>query len=103
MQGSFLFLGTTYPSLLRDWIIICVLFCVPAGIGFLVLWRFGRKLWAAAFTLGLMSVLPGGLTLAVIPWEATGALTNALLPLFPCLLGLLLCVLSLFHRHGRNA
>ncbi len=96
-------IATSYPGLMQAFIILCALFCIPAGLGFLAFSRFGRRLWVVTLGLGLMSAFPSGYILAVTQFAAPGALPSSLLPLVPFTFGLLLCILSIPRKNDRNA
>ena len=44
LKRTLMLIATSYPGFLRGFNILCALFCIPAGLGFYALWRFGRSL-----------------------------------------------------------
>jgi hypothetical protein len=95
---SFTIIATSDSGLLRGLIFLCAFFCVPAGVGYLAFWRFGRSFRFATLGLGLMTALPSGVAMTMMSFSTPDGLGISLLPLVPLLFGLLLCIISILHK-----
>jgi len=87
-------LASSFDGLMNFYYTICAVFCIPAAIGLLAVWRFKGQLWVATLGLAALSVLPGAYILVVVSQGARGDSLFLLPPLTPVILGGLLFFLS---------